>query len=60
MEHRTYKSIYKEKHKIQPKHKENCNDLITIYLVGTVRIHKQNHNIPPESRMCIAYKMKKL
>jgi ribosomal protein S30 len=60
IEHRKYKSICKEKHKIQPKHKENCNDRMRIYIVSTVGIHKQKHNIPPESRTCIAYKMKKL
>jgi hypothetical protein len=60
IEHRKYKSICKEKHKIQSRNKENCNDRMRIYIVSTLRIHKQKHNIPPESRMCIAYKMKKL
>jgi hypothetical protein len=49
IEHRKYKSICKEKHKIQPKHKENCNDRMRIYIVSTVGIHKQKNNIPPES-----------
>jgi hypothetical protein len=31
-----------------------------IYIVSTVGIHKQKHNIQPESRTCVAYKMKKL
>jgi hypothetical protein len=60
IEHRKYKSIYNEKHKVQSKHKENCNDRMRIYIVSTVGIHKQKHNIPPESRTYIAYKMKKL
>jgi hypothetical protein len=47
IEHRKYKSICNEKHKIQPKHKENCNDRMRIYLVSTVGIHTQKHNIPP-------------
>jgi hypothetical protein len=60
IEHRKYKSICKEKHKIQPKLKENCNDRMRIYIVSTVGIHKQKDNISPESRTCIAYKMMKL
>jgi hypothetical protein len=58
IEQRKYKSICKEKHKIQPKHTENCNDRMRIYIVSTVGMHRQKHNIPPESRMCVAYKMK--
>jgi hypothetical protein len=60
IEYRKYKSICKEKHKIQPKHNENCNDGMRIYIVSIVGIHKQKYNIPPESRTCVAYQMKKL
>jgi hypothetical protein len=60
IEHIQYQSICKEKHEIQPTHKENCNDRMRIYIVSTVGIHKQKHNISPESRIYIAYKMKKL
>jgi hypothetical protein len=59
IEHRKSKSIHKKIYKIQ-QNKENCNDRMRIYIVSTVRIHKQKYNIPPESRTCIAYKMKKL
>jgi hypothetical protein len=45
---------------MQPKHKENCNDPVRIYIVSTVGIHEQKYNIPPELRMCVAYKMKQL
>jgi hypothetical protein len=54
IEHRKYKSIRKKKYKVEPKHKKNCNDRMRIYSVSTVRIHKQKHNIPPESRTCVA------
>jgi hypothetical protein len=60
IKYRKYKFICKEKHKIQPKYKENSNDHKRIYIVGTVRIYKQKHNIPPESKICVLYKMKKL
>jgi hypothetical protein len=60
IEHRKSKSICKEKHNVKSKHKENCNDRMRIYLVSIVGILKQKHNIPPESRTCVAYKMKKL
>jgi hypothetical protein len=46
VEHRKYKYIHKEKHKIQPKNKGNYNDRMRIYSVSTVRIHRQKHNIP--------------
>jgi hypothetical protein len=55
-----FKSICKVIHKIQPKDKENYNDLMRIYIVSTVGIHKPKDNIPPESRTFVAYKMKKL
>jgi hypothetical protein len=60
IEHRKYNSICKEKDKIQPKYKENCNDRMRIYIDSTVGIHKQKHNTPPESRTCVAYKRKTL
>jgi ectoine hydroxylase-related dioxygenase (phytanoyl-CoA dioxygenase family) len=60
IEHKKYKSICKEKHKIQSRNKENGNDHMRIYIVDTVRTHKQKHNIPTESRTCIAYTIKKL
>jgi hypothetical protein len=50
IEHRKkYKSICKEKYKIQLKHKENCNDRMRIYIVTIVGIHKQKDNITPDS-----------
>jgi hypothetical protein len=60
IEHGNYKSICKEKHKRQPIHKENCNSLKRVYIVSRVGIHIETDNIPPNSRKCIAYKMKKL
>jgi DNA repair exonuclease SbcCD nuclease subunit len=36
----------KKTHKIQSKYKENCNDCMRIYIVSTVRIHKQKTYIP--------------
>jgi hypothetical protein len=60
IEYRKYKSTCKKKYKIQPKHVENYNDNMRIYIVSTVGIHKQKQNIHPESRTCVAYKIKKL
>jgi hypothetical protein len=60
IEHRKYKSICKENHKIQPKHKEICNDRMGVYVVSTIGIHEHKYSIPPESRMYVVYKMKKL
>jgi hypothetical protein len=58
--YRKYKSICKQKYKIQPKYKENCNDHMRIYIVSTVGIYTQKYNISPETRMFLAYQMKKL
>jgi hypothetical protein len=60
IEYRKYKSICEEKRKVQPRHKGNCNDCMRIYIVRIVGIHKQKHNIPLESRIYVADKMKKL
>jgi hypothetical protein len=60
IKYRKYKSMCEEKHEIQPKNNENCNDRMKIYIVNTVGILQQKHNIPPELRKCITYKMKKL
>jgi hypothetical protein len=49
IEPRKYKSIYKEKHIIQPKYEENCNDPMSIYIVSTVGLHEQKYNIPSGS-----------
>jgi UPF0288 family protein (methanogenesis marker protein 3) len=60
IEYRKYKSISKEKHKIQPKDKENCNDRMTIYIVSTVGIHKEKLYISPETRTSTASKLNTL
>jgi hypothetical protein len=60
IEDRKYTFICKEKHEIQPKHLENCNDCMRIYIVSTFRIHEQKYNILLEARTCVTYRMKKL
>jgi hypothetical protein len=60
VKYRKYKYIYKEKHKIQLKNKKNYNDHMRIYSINTVIIHRQKHNILPESKTYIAQNMKKL
>jgi hypothetical protein len=53
VEHRKYKYVYQEKYKIQLENNGNYHNHMRIDSVSTVRIHRQKHNMPPESRMCI-------
>jgi hypothetical protein len=55
-----YKYIDKEKYNIPPINKENFNDRIRIDSISRVRIHQQDHNIPPESKTYILQNMTKL